>query len=82
MFVDLVGSTALAGRLDPEEMREVIRPFQDLVTREIRRWEGHVAKLMGDGILAYFGWPEAHEDEADRAVRAPPWRSQARSRRW
>ena len=70
MFVDLVGSTALAGRLDPEEMREVIRPFQDLVTREIRRWEGHVAKLMGDGILAYFGWPEAHEDEAERAVRA------------
>ena len=70
MFVDLVGSTALSARLDPEEMREVLRAYQNTVTGEIARVEGHVAKLMGDGVLAYFGWPRAHEDEAERAVRA------------
>ena len=70
MFVDLVGSTALAARLDPEEMRDVIRAYQNAVAGEITRFEGHVAKFMGDGVLAYFGWPRAHEDEAERAVRA------------
>ena len=70
MFCDLAGSTALASRLDPEEMREVLRAFQNAVTGEIARLEGHVAKLMGDGVLAYFGWPRAHEDEAERAVRS------------
>jgi class 3 adenylate cyclase len=69
MFVDLVGSTALSARLDPEEMRHVIRAYQNTVAGEIARFEGHVAKFMGDGVLAYFGWPQAHEDEADRAVR-------------
>ena len=70
MFVDLVGSTALSARLDPEDMREVIRAYQNTVAGEIGRLEGHVAKFMGDGVLAYFGWPRAHEDEAERAVRA------------
>jgi class 3 adenylate cyclase len=70
MFCDLVGSTALAARLDPEEMHEIIRAFQNAVTGEIARFEGHIAKFMGDGVLAYFGWPNAHEDEAERAVRA------------
>jgi predicted ATPase/class 3 adenylate cyclase len=70
MFVDLVGSTALSAQLDPEEMQEVLRRYQDTVVREIGRFEGYVAKLMGDGVLAYFGWPRAHEDEAERAVRA------------
>ncbi len=70
MFVDLVGSTALSARLDPEDMREVIRAYQNAVAGEITRYEGHVAKFMGDGVLAYFGWPRAHEDEPERAVRA------------
>ena len=59
-----------ASRLDPEEMREVLRAYQDAVAGEVARFEGHVAKFMGDGVLAYFGWPSAHEDEAERAVRA------------
>jgi len=70
MFADLVGSTALSRRLDPEEMREVLRAYQNAVAGEVARFEGHVAKFMGDGVLAYFGWPRAHEDEAERAVRA------------
>jgi class 3 adenylate cyclase len=70
MFIDLVGSTALAAKLDPEDMREIIRLYQNTVAGEITRFEGHVAKFMGDGVLAYFGWPKAHEDEAERAVRA------------
>jgi class 3 adenylate cyclase/predicted ATPase len=70
MFVDLVGSTALAARLDPEEMGELIRLYQNAVAGEIARVDGHLAKFMGDGVLAYFGWPTAHEDEAERAVRA------------
>jgi class 3 adenylate cyclase/predicted ATPase len=70
MFVDLVGSTALSARLDPEEMREVLRAYQNAVAGEVARFEGHVTKYMGDGVLAYFGWPKAHEDEAERAVRA------------
>jgi class 3 adenylate cyclase/predicted ATPase len=70
MFVDLVGSTALSARLDPEEMGNILRSYQNAVAGEIARLEGHVAKFMGDGVLAYFGWPVAHEDEAERAVRA------------
>jgi predicted ATPase/class 3 adenylate cyclase len=70
MFCDLVGSTALSGRLDPEEMQEVLRAYQNAVAGEILRFGGHVAKFMGDGVLAYFGWPRAHEDDAERAVRA------------
>ncbi|MFO1048822.1 MAG: adenylate/guanylate cyclase domain-containing protein [Geminicoccaceae bacterium] len=70
MFTDLVGSTELAVRLDPEEMREVLRAYRTAATGEIERHGGYVAKLMGDGILAYFGWPRAQEYEAERAVRA------------
>ena len=70
VFADLVGSTALAARLDPEETHGMLRAFQNAVAGEIARFEGHVAKFMGDGVLAYFGWPRAHEDEAERAVRA------------
>jgi class 3 adenylate cyclase/tetratricopeptide (TPR) repeat protein len=70
LFCDLVGSTALSERLDPEDMAAVIRAYQECCAQVIRRWGGHVAKYMGDGVLAYFGWPIAHEDEAERAVRA------------
>ena len=70
MFVDLVGSTALSARLDPEDMGGVIRSYQNAVAGEIARYEGHVAQFLGDGVLAYFGWPRAHEDEPERAVRA------------
>jgi class 3 adenylate cyclase len=70
MFIDLVGSTALSARLDPEEMRTVLLAYQNAAAVEVTRCGGHVAKLMGDGLLAYFGWPRADEDEAERAVRA------------
>src|SRR6201997_88477 len=70
MFVDLVGSTALSSRLDPEEMGELIRNYQNTVAGESTRFEGHIAKFLGDGVLASFGWPRAHEDEAERAARA------------
>ncbi|MEH2513886.1 class 3 adenylate cyclase/predicted ATPase [Nitrobacteraceae bacterium AZCC 1564] len=70
MFVDLVGSTDLSQRLDPEELREIMRAYQDTVAGEIARLEGHVAKFLGDGVLAYFGWPRASEDAAEQAVRA------------
>ena len=70
MFSDMAGSTALAARLDPEDLREVIRGFQDACVRAIARFDGFVAKFMGDGVLAYFGYPRAHEDDAERAVRA------------
>ena len=70
MFVDLVGSTELSTRLDPEEMGEVLRLYRHEVAAKVARFEGHVAKYMGDGVLAYFGWPVAHEHEAERAVRA------------
>jgi class 3 adenylate cyclase len=70
MFVDLVGSTELVARLDPEDMAQVIRAYHACCAAVIGRWGGHVAKYMGDGVLAYFGWPTAHEDEAERAVRA------------
>ena len=70
MFADLVGSTELAGRLDPEDTREAITSYQNAVSSEVVRFEGHVAKYMGDGVLCYFGWPQAHEDDAERAARA------------
>jgi class 3 adenylate cyclase/predicted ATPase len=70
LFVDLVGSTSLSARRDPEEMRQILRRYQNTVVGEITRFEGYVAKFMGDGVLAYFGWPKSHEDEAERAVRA------------
>jgi class 3 adenylate cyclase len=70
LFCDLVGSTELAARLDPEDMGQVIRAYQDTCAEGIARWGGHIAKYMGDGVLAYFGWPQAHEDDAERAVRA------------
>src|SRR5262249_26933498 len=70
MFCDLVGSTALAARLDPEDLREVIGAYHRSVAETISRFDGFVAKYMGDGVLAYFGYPQAHEDDAERAVRA------------
>ena len=70
MFIDLVGSTALSGRLDPEDMRELMLTYQNLVAGSIVRYEGYVAKYMGDGVLAYFGWPRAQGNDAERAVRA------------
>jgi class 3 adenylate cyclase/tetratricopeptide (TPR) repeat protein len=70
MFCDLVGSTALASRLDPEDMREVIGAYHRCVAKTVARFDGFVAKYMGDGVLVYFGYPRAHEDDAERAVRA------------
>jgi len=70
MFCDLVGSTELSARLDPEDLREVIAAYHHTVADVVRGFDGFVAKYMGDGVLAYFGYPQAHEDDAERAVRA------------
>src|SRR5215813_3289846 len=70
MFCDLVGSTPLAVRYDPEDLREVIGTYYGCVADAVARFAGFIAKYMGDGILIYFGYPEAHEDDAERAVRA------------
>jgi class 3 adenylate cyclase len=70
MFSDLVGSTALSARMDPEDLREVISAYQKCVAEAVPRFGGFVARYFGDGVLVYFGYPEAHEDDADRAVRA------------
>src|SRR4029078_2312727 len=70
MFCDLVDSTALSRRLDPEDLQEVIRQYQETCTTVIRRYEGYIAQHLGDGLLVYFGYPVAHEDDARRAVRA------------
>jgi class 3 adenylate cyclase len=70
MFSDLVGSTALSARMDPEDLREVISAYQKCVAEVVQRFGGFVAKYMGDGVLVYFGYPQAHEDDAERAVRA------------
>ena len=70
LFSDLVGSTALSARMDPEDLREVISAYQKCVAETVQRFGGFVAKYMGDGVLVYFGYPQAHEDDAERAVRA------------
>jgi class 3 adenylate cyclase len=70
MFSDLVGSTALAGRMDPEDLREIISGYQRRVAETVQRFGGFVAKYMGDGVLTYYGYPQAHEDDAEQAVRA------------
>jgi class 3 adenylate cyclase len=70
MFSDLVGSTALSARMDPEDLREVISAYQKCVAETVQRFGGFVAKYMGDGVLVYFGYPRAHEDDAERAARA------------
>src|SRR5438876_648544 len=70
MFCDLAGPTALASRLDPEDLREVIGAYHKCVAKPIAQYDGFVAKYMGDGVLVYFGYPRAHEDDAERAVRA------------
>jgi class 3 adenylate cyclase len=70
MFSDLVGSTALSARMDPEDLREVISAYQKCVAAAVERFGGFVAKYMGDGVLVYFAYPQAHEDDAERAVRA------------
>src|SRR6476646_10582332 len=66
MFSDLVGSTALSARMDPEDLREVISAYQKCVAETVQRFGGFVAKYMGDGVLVYFGYPQAHEDDAER----------------
>ncbi len=70
MFCDLIGSTALSSRLDPEDLREVIRSYQACVANTIQHFDGFIARYVGDGVLIYFGWPEARETDAERAVRA------------
>jgi class 3 adenylate cyclase/predicted ATPase len=70
MFSDLVGSTALAVRMDPEDLREIVSAYQKCVAETVQRYDGFVARYMGDGVLVYFGYPRAHEDDAERAVRA------------
>jgi predicted ATPase/class 3 adenylate cyclase len=70
LFCDLVGSTELTARTDPEDIAEIIRAYQTCCLDVIRRWEGHLGRYLGDGVLAYFGYPKAHEDDAERAVRA------------
>src|SRR5215831_6556427 len=70
MFCDLVGSTALSVRFDPEELREEFRAYQNTVSAVVARYDGFVAQFQGDGVLTYFGFPRAHEDDAERAVRA------------
>jgi len=70
MFCDLVGSTALAERLDPEELRELMQAYRKVCGEVVARYEGHVAQYLGDGLMVYFGWPRAHEDDAERGVRS------------
>ena len=70
MFSDLVGSTALSARMDPEDLRELISAYHKCVAETVRRFGGFVGQYLGDGVLVYFGYPEAHEDDAERAVRA------------
>ena len=70
MFCDLVDSTALAARLDPEELRELMRAYRKACEEIVSRYQGHVAQYRGDALMAYFGWPSAHEDDAERSVRA------------
>src|SRR4029434_11239796 len=69
LFCDLVDSTALASQLDPEDLREVVRAYQAICAEVIQRFDGYIAQYLGDGLLVYFGYPQAHEDDAQRAVR-------------
>ncbi len=70
LFCDIVGSTALSEQLDPEDLREVVRAYQATAAEVVNRFEGHIAQYLGDGLLVYFGYPRAHEDDARRAVHA------------
>ena len=70
LFCDLVGSTALSNQLDPEELRKLMQSYQQACRDVIERYAGHIAQFLGDGIMAYFGWPRAHEDDAERSLRA------------
>ncbi|HEX2648944.1 MAG TPA: adenylate/guanylate cyclase domain-containing protein [Burkholderiales bacterium] len=70
LFCDLAGSTAMSERVDPEVLRDIIRSYQDACTGAITRWDGYIARYVGDGLLVYFGFPKAHEDAAERSVRA------------
>jgi class 3 adenylate cyclase/predicted ATPase len=70
MFCDLVGSTGLSQELDPEALRELLRAYQQVCGQVVARYEGHVAQYLGDGLMVYFGWPRAHEDDAERAIRS------------
>src|SRR6266478_6883781 len=69
LFCDLVGSTAIAGQLDPEDWREIAAEYQRAAAETVTNFGGHVAKYLGDGLLVYFGYPQAHEDDPERAVR-------------
>ena len=68
MFCDLVDSTKLSSQLDPEDYRDVVREYQKACSEVIQRYDGHIAQYLGDGLLVYFGYPQSHEDEAQRAV--------------
>jgi class 3 adenylate cyclase/predicted ATPase len=70
MYCDLVGSTTLSGKLDPEDLRDVVRAYQETAASVVQQYEGHIAQYLGDGLLVYFGYPQAHEDDAQRAVYA------------
>src|SRR5205807_4727339 len=70
LFCDLVGSTGIATRLDPEQWRETVAGYQRAAAEAITRFDGHVAKYLGDGVMAYFGWPAAHDNDAERSARA------------
>jgi class 3 adenylate cyclase len=70
LFCDLVGSTEIASHLDPEEWREIVREYHRAAAQAIERFGGHVAQYLGDGVMAYFGWPEEHDNDAERAARA------------
>src|SRR3989454_8949363 len=69
MFCDLVDSTKLSSQLDPEDYRDMVRAYQNVCTEVIQRFDGYVAQLLGDGLLVYFGYPQAHEDDAQRSIR-------------
>ena len=70
LFCDMVGSTALSEKLDPEDLRDVMRAYQDACAGAIHRFDGHIAQTLGDGLMVYFGYPIAHEDDPQRAIRA------------
>jgi class 3 adenylate cyclase len=73
LFCDLVGSTEIASHLDPEEWREIVASYHRVAAQAIERFDGHVAQYLGDGVMAYFGYPEAHDNDAERAAPASPF---------